>query len=278
MFGLSKKEKFFDAVMKKDKTQLNSLLEKGVNIDIQNRDGETALMIACQDGDFEFVKFLIDKGSNLNLKSNSENFALLIAARNKQVGIVKILIEPILHDLALKNKTKHKKAQSVIDILKEEDKIVRKIVIRALGRLNNSTAEAVIAEFEESMRDEAAEWRLQKQKAMRDAEDYQVRKEQTSPYFSIMLGCVIKHKYCGWCSRIVDFRAKANTTCPICGAYWTDEESILPGSHSAPQHRKRCDRCHTEVSIEARVGEKCPACGAIWGVKKASLIAVYEKR
>ena len=68
------------------------LLKKGANPNLQNADGETALMWSLHD--IEKVKLLIDKGANVNLKTKHGNTAFLIACvGSNQYELVKLLMD-----------------------------------------------------------------------------------------------------------------------------------------------------------------------------------------
>src|SRR5690606_2102738 len=63
------------------------------NIDIQNSDGDTALMMASQYGNTEIVKLLIENNANIHIKDNNGETALIWALRCGYIKTVKLLIE-----------------------------------------------------------------------------------------------------------------------------------------------------------------------------------------
>uniref|UniRef100_A0A6C0E7R0 Uncharacterized protein n=1 Tax=viral metagenome TaxID=1070528 RepID=A0A6C0E7R0_9ZZZZ len=85
---------------------IKNLIKTGVDLNIQNIFGMTALMIASEliDSDIEIVKLLIDSGANLEIKNNSGMTALMIASKytktiyidtdigNRFTEVVKLLV------------------------------------------------------------------------------------------------------------------------------------------------------------------------------------------
>lgn len=63
------------------------LIDKGANLDLQEDEGFTALML----GDMDLVKLLEDKGANLDLQNNEGNTALMLASYRGDKDIVKLL-------------------------------------------------------------------------------------------------------------------------------------------------------------------------------------------
>ena len=63
--------------LKELKDCAKSLINGGANINLQDRDGNSALMIACRGGNMVIVKLLIEKGANINLQDSDGNSALM---------------------------------------------------------------------------------------------------------------------------------------------------------------------------------------------------------
>lgn len=61
------------------------------DIDLQNSNGETALIVASKDLDFGIVDLLIKKGANLNIQCSAGKTALLYAAQNGDNDFVELL-------------------------------------------------------------------------------------------------------------------------------------------------------------------------------------------
>ena len=80
-----------------------NLLEAKPNLDLQNDNGETPLMIAAAEGHTRIVQILVTKGARLDEQDNDFDTALVKATRNKHTEIVEILIEKGADD-AIQNK------------------------------------------------------------------------------------------------------------------------------------------------------------------------------
>ena len=68
------------------------LLKKGVNINIQDKSGISALYKASNEGNLNIVKLLIDKGANIDIQDNFSDTALYNASYEGYLDIVKLLI------------------------------------------------------------------------------------------------------------------------------------------------------------------------------------------
>lgn len=67
------------------------LVEKGADVDFQQRWGHTAMMIAAKNGHIEVVKYLMEQGTNLFLKDKNGDTAMIIATENDQADIALML-------------------------------------------------------------------------------------------------------------------------------------------------------------------------------------------
>ena len=72
---------------------INSLVVKGADLDLQNNEGKTALMMACQQGYHENVAFLLQKGASMNLRDNKGKTALMTACQQGYHKSVAVLLE-----------------------------------------------------------------------------------------------------------------------------------------------------------------------------------------
>ncbi len=60
------------------------MLAKGVEINAQDRAGNTPLLMTCINDDADFVRFLLSKGANLKIKNIRGGTALIAAANNRE--------------------------------------------------------------------------------------------------------------------------------------------------------------------------------------------------
>lgn len=72
--------------------ELQSVLAKGVDINITDEERETALMEAADDGNLRAVQNLIAAGADVNLRNEDAETALMMAADEGYTEIVKALI------------------------------------------------------------------------------------------------------------------------------------------------------------------------------------------
>ena len=73
---LLEETKIFGGSGNRDVNKVIELIKKGVDVNYQGTDSETALMNASEHGDIEIMKVLLENGANVNLKSHSGNTAL----------------------------------------------------------------------------------------------------------------------------------------------------------------------------------------------------------
>ena len=73
---------------------LNLLIDNGADVELQDDNKMTALMIASNSGHIEIVKMLIKKGVNINYLDKYGRTALsIVSCDNGHIEIAKILIE-----------------------------------------------------------------------------------------------------------------------------------------------------------------------------------------
>jgi uncharacterized protein len=72
---------------------VKALLEKGADVNAKANEGETALMVACDRGHMEVVKALLDKNADVNVKANGGTTALMVASTHGHLDMVKALLE-----------------------------------------------------------------------------------------------------------------------------------------------------------------------------------------
>ena len=74
-------------------TNIDSLIKKGFNLDMQDKDGKTPLMIAVEKNNIEIVKLLYNKGCNLDIQDKKGDTALIFSLRYRNHSILKFLVD-----------------------------------------------------------------------------------------------------------------------------------------------------------------------------------------
>ena len=69
------------------------LLERGAQIDLQDKDGMSALMFTTKNGLFGMAKMLLEKGAQIDLQDKSGRSAVMIASENQHWDVGKLLVE-----------------------------------------------------------------------------------------------------------------------------------------------------------------------------------------
>lgn len=85
-------EQLFEAVEGKEFDTVRELLANGVDIDAQDGQGRTALMIATYAYDVDMVKILIDEGANVDIQDDMLNNPFLYAGAEGYMDILKLMI------------------------------------------------------------------------------------------------------------------------------------------------------------------------------------------
>jgi len=69
------------------------LVNNGVNLNLQNKKGETALHLAIQNKNLKIVEILLKHGADIHIKDNDNNTALHFAAWKRNFSIIKLLLK-----------------------------------------------------------------------------------------------------------------------------------------------------------------------------------------
>ena len=86
-------EELFDAVKKGELEKVERLIKNNsTKVDVMNNFGETPLMIATMNGNYEMAKLLINSGANVNFKDCAGWSLLFRAINNHRKEIVELLI------------------------------------------------------------------------------------------------------------------------------------------------------------------------------------------
>jgi ankyrin repeat protein len=78
--GLNSRPALIAFVWRDDKPRVEKLLAHGADVNAEDKDGDTALHGAAQNGDVEIMQMLLDKGANLNVKNKQGGTPLMWAA------------------------------------------------------------------------------------------------------------------------------------------------------------------------------------------------------
>jgi ankyrin repeat protein len=87
---------------------MNALIAGGANLNIQNINGITALMAAVEIGDVEYVRVLLRAGADVNLRDEDGDTAEMIAVRERHFDIVNLLRAPARNIAALNAAVGHR--------------------------------------------------------------------------------------------------------------------------------------------------------------------------
>lgn len=85
-------EQLFKVVEGKEVDRVRDLLDKGVDINAQDTQGRTAIMIATYANDVEMVKVLIAEGADVDIQDNMLNNPFLYAGAEGYMEILKLMI------------------------------------------------------------------------------------------------------------------------------------------------------------------------------------------
>lgn len=91
--NIFKETALWKAFNKKRYDILKFLIEQNANLDIQDFNGNTPLLVACRDGNIELVKLFLENNANLNIENENEETAVLIACIKGYNDIAMLLIK-----------------------------------------------------------------------------------------------------------------------------------------------------------------------------------------
>jgi ankyrin repeat protein len=73
---------------------VRALIEKGANVNLQNKKGETALLLSCEPQiDNRIAILLLDNGADPNIKDNERFTPLMFACRDENIELVKKFLD-----------------------------------------------------------------------------------------------------------------------------------------------------------------------------------------
>ncbi len=85
-------ENFLEAAEYGNINKIKELLTLGIDVNIQNEDGYTALIWASYKGYIKIVRALIKAGANVNIQDENGKTALTYASNNGDIEIIRELI------------------------------------------------------------------------------------------------------------------------------------------------------------------------------------------
>jgi uncharacterized protein len=83
----------FDAVFRGDISEIQTILDNGIDVNSVDADNRTPLIHASIDKNIDLVKALIDWGANITIKDFQGMTALHFAAQNYDLALCKHLVE-----------------------------------------------------------------------------------------------------------------------------------------------------------------------------------------
>mgnify|MGYP000241026532 CR=1 FL=1 len=88
-------ERILTSIYSNDKRRLINLLDSGIDINIEDKDGRTPLIYGTIENNDELVRILIEKGSNVNKQDSNGLAPLHFAVQKYNIAIANILIENV---------------------------------------------------------------------------------------------------------------------------------------------------------------------------------------
>lgn len=133
---------FFKAVKDGKTEKVETSLQKGADPNSTDKEGRTALMVACQEGYIEIAKVLVENGADINAKDNQGLSPLLLASYTGNVELAKYLINKGA-DVHAINSTggtslilaSHKGSVKLVELLLKHKATINKQVISGLNAL-----------------------------------------------------------------------------------------------------------------------------------------------
>ncbi|RDU35699.1 hypothetical protein DRW41_16275 [Neobacillus piezotolerans] len=87
------KEQLLAAAERGDVSEISRLIEDGANINVQDSNGRTPVMIATYNNDVAAAKVLIDAGADMDIRDNMKNNVFLYAGAEGYIDILKLAIK-----------------------------------------------------------------------------------------------------------------------------------------------------------------------------------------
>ena len=93
-------DKLIAAVYREDKAAINKIIMSGVDINVRDEDGRTALMhaVLAEEADVDFIESLISLGADVNASDRDQEWtAMHFTARDQRFELIKALINNGAH-------------------------------------------------------------------------------------------------------------------------------------------------------------------------------------
>lgn len=85
-------QNIIDAIIFQNLETLFQLMPKGFDINQQDQDGNTLLMVACSNRQVDAVQFILDAGANPNILNAQNRSAITLLVMAKDYSLVKLLL------------------------------------------------------------------------------------------------------------------------------------------------------------------------------------------
>ena len=93
IFMSNEEQRLIEAVAQNDLTTVRELVEAGININVQDTRGRTALLAAVEGHNLESAKVLLEAGADVNLLDDKMDRPLLLAGAEGTVDIMKLILQ-----------------------------------------------------------------------------------------------------------------------------------------------------------------------------------------
>ena len=84
-------ETFLDAAIFGDEDVIKKILDKNINVNIQDDVGNTALILACMEGHIKVVELLVNANADKSIVNKYGNNALFYAKQKNYADIIKMI-------------------------------------------------------------------------------------------------------------------------------------------------------------------------------------------
>jgi ankyrin repeat protein len=86
-------DSFFKDVKTGNREDVGAHIKGGIDVNMKDKEGYSALLIATEKGDIDMVKLLLEKGADVNARDIDGYTALMYVAYNGNLEIAKLLLE-----------------------------------------------------------------------------------------------------------------------------------------------------------------------------------------